>query len=133
MSTDKSMKKLAQELRVMFPFFDCYEFNEHGLPTLDGSSIFDMGLFLLILEEAGQPANSVALGGLLSVTKLTIKNWLKKCQQDAIAVVDSVGNGKTAHYILRDWGVYSKNVYEPFRPYIRLVIQRWRMNEHGNS
>ncbi|WP_156675884.1 hypothetical protein [Pseudomonas sp. Leaf58] len=132
MSTEHSMIQLARELRTKFPFFESYQLNEHGAPTLDGASIFDMGLFLLILEEAG-PAHSVALARLMSVTKLTIKNWIKKNQLDALAVIDSVGSGKTAHYILRNWGVYSENVYEPFRPYIRLVIKQWRLTEDGNS
>jgi hypothetical protein len=133
MDIENALNHLADELKVSHPFFGAYEFNEYGAPVLDGSSIFDMGMFLLILEETPKPAHSVALSRLLPVTKLTIKNWLKKIQGDALVVVDSVGSGKTAHYILRDWGVYSKDRYEPFRPYIRLVIQKWRMSENGQS
>ena len=133
MKTVDMMRELEKELKARFPFFDTYKFNEFGAPILNGSSIFDMGLFLMFLEEAGQPAHSVALGRLLSVTKLTILNWRKKCETDALAVIDSEGSCQTAHYILRDWGVYSKTVYQPFQPYVRLVIQNWRKKENGTA
>lgn len=133
MNLEHSMQEMAKELSEAYPFFESYKLNEFGAPMLDGSSIFDMGFFLLVIDEVGQPANSVSVGRLMGVVKLTIKNWLKKSEKDALAVVEKAGLNKQAHYVLHDWGVYSKDTYEPFRPYVRLMIQRWRSSEDGNA
>jgi hypothetical protein len=120
-------------LKENFPFFGRYTLNRFGAPELDGSSIFDMGLFLLIMDEMGPSGNSVTLAELLSVVKLTVKNWCKKLENHACCEIPSCSSAKAAHYEVLDWGVYDRSFYETFRPYARSIISEWRTHKHVST
>lgn len=98
--------------------------NEAGSPMLDGMSFFDMGVFLLFVEMMGEHSTAPNLGNLLSVTKLTCKNWIKKHNKDSVAQVDWVSVGR-GHYQISDWGIYCRECFDPFIPFVQATIDRW--------
>lgn len=136
MNIPEPVEKELNALKEKFPFFGRYTINRFGAPELDGSSIFDMGLFLLILEEmgaSGTPGNSVTLAELLSVVQLTVKNWCKKLKNHACCDLLSRSSAQAAHWEVLDWGSYNPSFYETFRPYVRAIISEWRTHKHVST
>lgn len=128
------LQAAAPLLASQYPRLAEYEYNEHGAPLLKGLSFWDMGLYLLIVELMGDDSNSENLQSLLSVKKLTCKNWIEKHRQDTQAQIEwSFRKGREVtrgRYQVTSWGILTKENFLPLAPYLTTIIERWKQKRH---
>jgi hypothetical protein len=134
MSLKDSLETEALRLAAEFTFFATYTFNEYHAPHLNGGSSVDMGIAFLIIDEMGPDATSPKLGNLLSVTKLTCKNWISKLCADCLCEIEWQTNSRTGkQFVVGSMGIFNSNFYANFRPYVKLLIQHWRETNNGQK
>lgn len=129
------MKKLIRaeknNLSLKYPPMAKHEINANGSPRLNGSSSFDVGLFLIFIEEMGVDSNCPKLSRMLDVSELTCKNWIKKLREDCLCeIIWTKIEGDTSRFIVESHGIFNISLYDNFRPYIISVINHWRSLEY---
>ena len=113
-----------------FPFFSTYSFNEHHAPHFNGGSPVDLGMILLFIEELGVDSNTPKMAKLLSVRELTCKNWIKKLKDECLCDITWQNNSKLGkRFIVSSSGIFNTELYDQFRPFVKLVIHHWRENQ----
>lgn len=101
---------------------------DDGTFCLKGTSPLDLGFLLLIIEELDEKATTVIMCEAMRVSILTIKNWIDRLRSvDYLCDVDWLKKdgrvkGNIGKYVVSDWGIINREVYLPFKPYVKLVI-----------
>jgi hypothetical protein len=114
-------------LKKNFPFFGTYMFNEFQAPHLSGGSPVDLGIAMLFIEELGNDAITPKMSKLLSVTELTCKNWIKKLSAECLCNIEFCRSARMGkRYIVHTHGIFNMELYDQFRPYVKLVIHYWQ-------
>lgn len=110
-----------------FPFFTTYSFNEYHAPHFSGGSPVDLGMILLFIEELGADSNNPKMAKLLSVTELTCKNWITKLKDECLCDIAWRNNARLGkRFIVSSHGIFNTELYDQFRPFVKLVIHYWR-------
>ena len=129
-STFESLIKHKLLLVDSFPFFSTYSFNDFHAPHLNGGSPVDLGMVLLFIDELAADANNPKMAKLLSVTELTCKNWIKKLKTECLCDIEWINSAKTGkRFIVNSYGIFNTELYDQFRPFVKLVIHYWRENQ----
>ncbi|WOF81851.1 hypothetical protein P5704_023930 (plasmid) [Pseudomonas sp. FeN3W] len=123
-------QKLLDSLAQKHPFFRSYQFNEFGAPHLKGGSPVDLGMYLLFIQELERDANCVNLSSILSVSELTCKNWITKLREECVCDIDWHSQLRVGRsFQVKSTGIFSIELYEEFKEYVKLVIHNWRAEQ----
>lgn len=101
--------------------------DSNGKFCLKGTSPLHLGFLLLVIEELDEKATTVVMCEVMGSSILTIKNWIKRlCSDDYLCDVswqkkDGRVKGNIGKFVVGDWGIINREVYLPFKPYVKLV------------
>lgn len=104
--------------------------DEDGKFTFKGTSPLDLGFLLLVIEELDEKATTVIMCEAMRVSILTIKNWIDRLRSDDYLCdvswqkKDGRVKGNIGKYVVSDWGIINREVYLPFKPYVKLVTDQ---------
>lgn len=104
--------------------------DEEGKFCLKGTSPLHLGFLLLIIEELDEKATTVIMCEAMRVSILTIKNWIERLRSDDYLCdvswqkKDGRVKGNVGKYVVSNWGIINREVYLPFRPYVKLVTDQ---------
>ncbi len=113
--------------------------NEYGVPLLKGTSALDLGLFMLFIEVLDENANTATLAEIFQVGRLSCKNWIGRLREECMCHVEWVKpeikvRGNVGKFVVFNWGIFQREVYEPFAPYAKIVSDNWKkLNEQDRS
>lgn len=103
--------------------------SENHTIRLKGTSILDMGILLMAIELLGDKATSVIMLKVFGCSKLTVKNWIDRLRgEDGMCDIpwekdNGPVKGNIGRFVVQDWGVFNKEVYLPFEPYVKMAIE----------
>lgn len=102
-------------------------FDSNGIFFLKGTSPLHLGFLLLVIEVLDEKATTVVMCELMGTTNLTIKNWIKRLSSDDYLCdiswqkKDGRVKGNVGKFVATDWGIINREVYLPFKPYVKLI------------
>lgn len=97
---------------------------------LKGTSPLDLGFLLLVIEELDEKATTVVMSEVMGSSILTVKNWIVRLNSnDYLCDVswqkkDGRVKGNIGKFVVGDWGIINREVYLPFKPYVKLVTDQ---------
>jgi hypothetical protein len=107
------------------------QLNIYGAPDLKGTSALDIGLYLLFIEVLGEDSKNEHLAEMFDVGVLCCKNWTNRLRNEGMCKVvwerpKVPVRGNRGKFEVYNWGIFNKDIYLAFTPYVKLVVDNWK-------
>lgn len=121
----------ARILDWLISLSDSDQLNLFEVPLLKGTSALDLGFILLFVELLGDDSKSENMASIFGVTSLCCKKWIRRLRDEGMCEVDWTTPevrlfGNIGKYEVNNWGIFNREVYLPFVPYVTMAINNWK-------
>ena len=135
---DKQAYSACQILDWLIELAQTGGLNKYEFPQLKGTSALDMGLLLLLIEQMENDNKALNLADLIGVTELSAKKWIARLRTEGMCEVEWVNPqvrkfGNFGKYEVTNWGIFRREVYLPFVPYVNMVINNWKNSQNAGK